>query len=245
MRQAYDYWQDQPGSYPRSHGQPEGRVFRLHALGAAAGQSPSGGAPGPETNEGGKGGHGGTTSVTGNGPTAHGCRTAEHRMGGHCAAPRARRREGGGWARSAAQSPITKRNPPTLGQTARCKLPHGSTPLTWDTSGQKNVGGRVEIRGTPEAGSIPRARLRLPCQRADGPRRFRRRPHRLACNVPRSGRREARRTPRTRLHRLTPSTAPSRATHRTAGDEPVGSAVARFRLGTHGFETLRIDTSRT
>lgn len=138
-----------------------------------------------------------------------------------------------------------QRNPPTLGQTARCKLPHGSTPLTWDTSGQKNVGGRVEIRGTPEAGSIPRTRLRLPCQRADGPRRFRRRPHRLACNVPRSGRREARRTPRTRLHRLVPSTAPSRATHRTAGDEPVGSVVARFRLGTHGFETLRIDTSRT
>lgn len=30
-------------------------------------------------------------------------------MGGHCAAPRARRREGGGWARSAAQSPITKK----------------------------------------------------------------------------------------------------------------------------------------
>lgn len=55
-----------------------------------------------------------------------------------------------------------QRNPPTLGGTARCKLPHGSTPLTWDTSGQKNVGGGVEIRGAPKAGSVPRTRLRLP-----------------------------------------------------------------------------------
>lgn len=55
-----------------------------------------------------------------------------------------------------------QRNPPTLGRTARCKLPHGSTPLTWDTSGQKNVGDRVEIRGAPQAGSVPRTRLRLP-----------------------------------------------------------------------------------
>lgn len=54
-----------------------------------------------------------------------------------------------------------QKNPPTLGRTARCKLPHGSTPLTWDTSGRKNVGGRVEVRGTtPEAGSVPRTRDR-------------------------------------------------------------------------------------
>lgn len=35
-----------------------------------------------------------------------------------------------------------QRNPPTLGRTARCKLPHGSTPLTWDTSGQKKRRGQ-------------------------------------------------------------------------------------------------------
>lgn len=52
-----------------------------------------------------------------------------------------------------------------------------------------------------------------------GPRRFRRRPHRLACNIPGSGRGEARRPPQTRLPRLAPSTAPSRATRRTAGDK--------------------------
>lgn len=137
-----------------------------------------------------------------------------------------------------------QRNPPTLGRTAQCKLPHGSTPLTWDTSGQKTQGAGSRS-GAHRRPAPSRGRGSASRERADGPRRFRRRPHRLACNVPGSSRGEARRAPRTRLHRLAPSTAPSRATRRTAGDEPVGSAVARFRLGTHGFETLRIDTSRT
>lgn len=60
-----------------------------------------------------------------------------------------------------------QRNPPTLGRTAQCKLPHGSTPLTWDTSGQKNVGGWSRSGGhrrpapSRERGSASR-------ERADG-----------------------------------------------------------------------------
>lgn len=152
--------------------------------------------------------------------------------------------KGGGRARTAAQSPITKK-PANTRPNGTMQAAARKHAVDMGHLGPKKRRGRVKIRGTPpKASSVPRTRLRLP-RTGDGPRRFRRRPHRLACNVPRSGRDEARRKPRTRLHRLAPSTAPSRATHRTAGDEPVGSAVARFRLGTHGFETLRIDTSRT
>lgn len=115
-------------------------MFRLHALGAAAGQSTSGKAPRPETNEGGKGHHGGTTSVTGNGPTTHGCRTAERRMGGHCAAPRARRHEGGGWARAAAQSPIT-RKPANTRANGTMQAAARKHAVDMGHLGPKNVGG--------------------------------------------------------------------------------------------------------
>lgn len=194
-------------------------MFRLHALGAAAGQSTSGGAPGPETNEGGKGGHGGTTSVTGNGPTTRGCRTAERRMAGHCAAPRARHRggaRGGGSARAAAQSPITKK-PANTRPNRTMQAAARKHAVDMGHLGPKNVGG-VEIRGAPEAGSVPRTRLRLPrTGRRDRDARgavliF------LHATSRGRGRRERRRTPRTRIHRLAPSTAPSRATRRTAGD---------------------------
>jgi len=79
-----------------------------------------------------------------------------------------------------------------------------------------------------------------------GPRRFRRRPHRLACNIPGSGRGENGGTPRKRGSPVS-RRAPPRRGPRAAppGTKPVGSAAARFRLGAHGFETLRIDTSRT
>jgi hypothetical protein len=88
------------------------------------------------------------------------CKTAEHRQGGHCAAPRARRHRG-----RAKQAPPhrvpSRRNPPTPGRTANGKPPCASTPWTWgDASSQKRRGG--EGPGAPGAGSFPRTRLRLP-----------------------------------------------------------------------------------
>lgn len=137
-------------------------MFRLHALGAAAGQSASGAtSDGPETKEGAKEGRGGTTSVTGNGRTTRGCKTAERRMGGHCAAPRARRHGERRLRHAPPHRVPLQSNPPTLGRTARCKLPHGSTSLTCDTSGQKTKGA-IQIRGAPMADSGPRTWARLP-----------------------------------------------------------------------------------
>ena len=64
-------------------------------------------------------------------------------------------------------------NPPTLGRTARCKLPHGSTPLTWDTSGQKNVGawsrsGAHRRRPAPSRGRGSASRERATGRDASG-----------------------------------------------------------------------------
>ena len=127
------------------------------------------------------------------------------------------------------------------------------------TAARKHAVDMVTSRRTeaPKGGRGPRStvgRLRHadaappPTNGSAAPRRFRRRPHRLACNIPGSGRGEARGAPRHKEHgSLDSHRAPPHRGPRAAppGTKPVGSAVARFRLGTHGFETLRIDTSRT
>lgn len=101
-----------------------------------------------------------------------------------------------------------------------------------DTSGPKNGGGRVEVRGAPKADSVPRTRLRLP--------RTGRRDRDASGAVlivlhatsrgrvgARHGGYRERGSPVSR--RAPPRQGPRAAPPRT---EPDGSAVARFRLGT-------------
>lgn len=117
-----------------------------------------------------------------------------------------------------------------------------------DTSGRKrrHLRGGVRGPGGTTGRLLPTDAAPPPANGPTGPRRFRRRPHRLACNIPGSGRGENGGTPRKRGSSVS-RRAPPRRGPRAAppGTKPVGSAVARFRLGAHGFETLRIDTSRT
>ena len=100
--------------------------------------------------------HGGATSVTGNGPTTRACKTAEHRLGGHCAAPRARRHEG--VAGRAPPHRVPKPADTRLNGTVQAAARKHAVDM--DTSGQTK--GVIEVRGAPKAGSVPRTRLRLP-----------------------------------------------------------------------------------
>lgn len=124
----------------------------------------------------------------------------------------------GSLARAAAQSPITWKpaNTRLNGTMQAATRKHA---VDMGHLGPKNVGGGQDPGGT-EGRLRPADAAPPPADGRTGPRRFRRRPHRLACNIPGSGRGEARRPPQTRLPRLAPSTAPSRATRRTAETSP-------------------------
>ena len=114
--------------------------------------------------------------------------------------------KGGGRARAAAQSPIT-RKPANTRPNGTMQAAARKHAVDMGHLGPKKRRGMVEIRGTPpKAGSVPRTRLRLP-RTGDGPRRFRRRPHRLACNVPGSG-------PGRGTEETVNTAPPSRAEHR-------------------------------
>lgn len=110
--------------------------------------------------------------------------------------------------------------------------------------GPKNVG-EVEIRGAPTAGSVPRTRLRLP--RTGRRDRDASDAVLIVLHATSRGRAGARHGGYRKHGSPVSRRAPPRRGPRAAppGTKPVGSAVARFRLGTHGFETLRIYTSRT
>ncbi|KAI5067844.1 hypothetical protein GOP47_0018372, partial [Adiantum capillus-veneris] len=167
------------------------------------------------------------------------CRRAGRRQGGPLCGgacpptPREGRSRGHGKAGAAAQSPRppenTTRQRPAVQH--RAKPPHGSTPFdTYAPKPNKIMGGkgswapdnrrpaRLPADAAPPPGTGPAA-----------PRRFQRRPRRLACNIPGSGRGEGRRPSPKRRRRLVPSTSPSRenAPHRP-GTKPVGSAVPRL-----------------
>ena len=183
------------------------------------------GSRGPENGGGGKGPRG-ATSIACNGTTAHACSTTGAPAGGgHRAAPRACRRQGHP-RRVAGHAPPhdvpSCRGPPTLDRTALMQAAAPKRAVDAGASGRQTEGpkGGYGSEGhhaepTPSRGHGPASH-----KRAAAPRRFRRRPHRLACNIPGSGRGEARRgTATSGSPRLAPSTAPSRATHRTAGDQ--------------------------
>lgn len=101
-----------------------------------------------------------------------------------------------------------------------------------DTSGQKNGGGRVEVRGSPKAGSVPRTRLRLP--RTGRRDRDASDAVLVVLHATSRGRAGARHGGHRKRGSPVSRRAPPRRGPRAAppGTKPVGSAVARFRLGT-------------
>lgn len=191
----------------------------------------------PNDKRGGRGQARRLTSVTRNGTATRACGTAEGRLGVHRAAPRARRREGapkGGLARAVAQSPNTSQ---TIGGTARCKPPHGSTPLTWAPPARPPKGTRGGSRSEGHRGPAPSRRhgpASRPKEQGSGKAATLPTPSSSSCmqhpGVGVGSAHKARRAVRGPT-RVAPSSAPSRATRRTAGDQArrVGRSPAPTR----------------
>ena len=162
------------------------------------------------------------------------CKTAEHRQGGHCAAPRARHPlHGGSTARAAAQNPIAERKPADARRDSTLQGAARRHAIDTNTSRAKKGRVMVKVREATEGRLHPRGHGSASYTRAGGTAT-------LPTPSPSSCMQRLGIGPGRGTEAADDPAPPSRTEHRPIkgnaphrrGQKLDGSTVARFRLGT-------------